>query len=105
MDKTLYPDGLIIKSPSEAQEAFVVCKLSIKKAAFVQWLNQQEGDWVNLTVTKAKEDPKKFYSKLDTWKPDPTKAKPRSQADIDFDNMNGGIQYPSDKTNPEDIPF
>lgn len=104
--QTVYVKGLYGKEKASTAPEFVICKLSANKKDLIDFLNSQTGEWVNMDVVKAR-DAGKLTVKLDTWKPDPSKAnpKPKSAADEEFDRMNGGtLQYPG-TVNPDEIPF
>jgi hypothetical protein len=65
--------GLIVKKPHENAPDFVIAKLSIKKVELIEWLGQQEGEWINADIKNSKEG--KYYAQIDDWKPD-TATKP-----------------------------
>ena len=90
-----FPNGLFIK---EAKPKFVLCKISIRKAEFAQWLQEQEGDWVNLDACIGKSG--KPYAKVDDWKPD---GQGQSQQQDSYDQRNGHDEY--EQIPDEDLPF
>jgi len=97
-DKT-FPKGLIFKVPSDKAPDFVKGTISIKKGEFIDFLNTQEGDWVNIKLLTSREG--KAYSELDTWKPGKrdTQTKPDNrETATESDNSN------SDEPN-SDLPF
>ena len=87
-----FPKGLIIKSPGSAPD-FVKAKISIKVDEMINWLSEQNQEWINLDVKSSKYDPSKWYASVNEWvpngpQPDPS---PRTDAinaddysDIDF---------------------
>ena len=66
-----FAKGLIVKKNPSAPD-FVICNLSIKKDEFIQWLQTQQTEWVNISCKTSKGG--KHYADLDTWKPDPNKT-------------------------------
>lgn len=67
MSDVKFCDGLIVKRNENAPD-WALCKLSIKKDEFIQFLNEQDGDWVNVECCVGKSG--KPYAKLDDWKPE-----------------------------------
>lgn len=63
-----FVDGLIAKAPHERAPEFVKAKLAIKREAFIAWLEQQDGEWINLDVKESRGG--KWYAAVDEWKPD-----------------------------------
>ena len=80
-----FPQGLIVKRPTENMPKNIKAKLSFKVDEFVVWLNSvvDEKGWVNVDLKTSKEN--KLYTQQNTWKPTP-------KAD-------------SDEINPADLPF
>lgn len=67
MTDKIFVDGLIVKRPDNAPD-FATCKLSIKVAELVPFLEQnQNKGWVNIEVKRSKGG--KYYAELDTWEP------------------------------------
>jgi hypothetical protein len=78
----VFAEGLNFKRNDNAPE-WVIGKLSTNKVQHIKWLEQQEGDWVNMNIAKGQSG--KFYIELDTWKPTgqaPVQAK--SSKDLPF---------------------
>lgn len=79
-------DGLIVKEPHQNAPSFVVAKLSIKIDDMIEWLQGQEGDWVNGDIKISQNG--KWYAAVDDWKPNqdgereqrPAREQPRQQA-------------------------
>ena len=59
--------GLIAKAPGDKAPEYVKCKLSIKRAELLAWLQSQSGEWINGEVKVSRNG--KMYVQLDTWKP------------------------------------
>jgi hypothetical protein len=87
--------GLIVKAPNERAPEYVKAKLSIKRAELIQWLQQQEGEWVNADIKVSQNG--KWYAQVDNWKPDGQRQEraPRQSAPA------GNDVPPAD----DDIPF
>jgi hypothetical protein len=80
--------GLIVKAPNERAPEYVKAKLSIKRAELIQWLQQQEGEWVNADIKVSQNG--KWYAAVDNWKPDgqrqeraPRQSAPAPAGDFD----------------------
>lgn len=73
MSDPVFPNGFIFKKSHPNSPAFVKGKVSIKKEEFKEFLDKQEGDWINLDLKESREG--KFYAQLDTFEPDSSKAK------------------------------
>jgi hypothetical protein len=86
--KKVYPEGFAWKDKAPTQPDFVIGGIGVNKAKFINWLDTQQGDWVNLKVNK-KYQSELIEVTLDTWKP--TKAK---ETKVDTGEIN-----------PDDIPF
>lgn len=80
MSETIFPDGIIVKSPSPQAPDYVVAKMSIKVDEFIQFLNAntQKG-WVNLEILNGKSG--KLYAKLDNYTPKEGAA-PKAKRDV-----------------------
>ena len=62
-----FVDWLIAKKPRDTAPDWIKCNISIKRADLILWLEQKEGDWVNLQVSEAKSG--KWYAEVDNWQP------------------------------------
>lgn len=62
-----FVDGLIAKKPRDTAPEWIKCNLSIKRADLILWLEQKEGDWVNVQVCEARSG--KWYAEVDNWQP------------------------------------
>jgi hypothetical protein len=67
MEDKKYIDGLFCKKPSPAAPTFIKSKISIKKDKFINWLNTQDTEWVNIDILESQKG--EFYGKVDDWKP------------------------------------
>ena len=74
----VFLDGLIFKAPKESAPDWVLSKVSIKVDEFITSLkdNEKKG-WVNLEMKRAQNG--NYYMEVDTWEPDPSKAKANSE--------------------------
>jgi len=61
-----FVDGMIVKRGDNAPE-YVLANVSIKRRELVAFLDQQDSDWVNVVLKRARSG--KCYAELDTWKP------------------------------------
>ncbi len=60
--------GLIVKPKHERAPEYVLCKLSIKRAELIAWLQHQEGEWINADIKQSQAG--KLYAQVDDWKPE-----------------------------------
>ena len=98
-----FAEGIIAKRGSEKAH-WVLCKLSLKREEVIKWLQSQDGEWLNLEVSKS--DKAKYGASiyLDEYKPDPNYKAPapkKETEDIVPDAMPDYGEY----INPDDIPF
>ena len=70
-----FPKGIFAKKKHDNAPAFVVCKISIKRAEAIEWLQSLTGEFVNLDIKESK-DGSKLYAQIDNWKPKETTAPP-----------------------------
>ncbi len=66
MDNLKFPQGLSVKPPRPGAPDFIKGSLSIKRLEFIDWLQKQEGDWINLDLKVSKSD--KWYAQINEWK-------------------------------------
>lgn len=71
-DATEFVDGLIVKAPNPKAPDFVKAAISIKVAELKDWLDKQQGEWVNLDVKVSKSG--KWYAAVNTYQ---KQAKPQ----------------------------
>jgi len=81
MTDKIFVNGLIVKPPRENAPSFVKCSISIRRDELTDWLNKQEGEWVNVDVKEAKSG--KWYAEVNTWKPDKQKGKAEQKPEFD----------------------
>ena len=68
MDKDIqFVSGMYVKEPHEKVKHFVRVKLSVKREELIAWLDEQEGEWVNMDVKESKQG--KLYVEVNDWKP------------------------------------
>jgi hypothetical protein len=95
MNEKTFPKGLIVKPPHAKAPDFIKCGISIKREEFIAWLEDQDGDWINLDVKESKQG--KWYAQTNDWKPDRSKEKPSD----DPKPLKGGDDFVDD----QEIPF
>ena len=74
----IFVNGMVVKRNDNAPE-YVLANLSIKRTDLIEFLRQQDSDWLNVALKRSKNG--KCYAELDTWKPseklvDVARAKP-----------------------------
>jgi len=62
----IFVNGLVVKRNDNAPE-YVLANLSIKRTDLIEFLRDQDSDWLNVALKRAKSG--KCYAELDTWKP------------------------------------
>ena len=79
-----FPNGLMVKQPSEKAPEFIKCHLSIKRKDMGNWLRGKTDDWINLDVKVSRDG--KWYAEVNNWKPEKkeAQAKPDFSDDIPF---------------------
>jgi hypothetical protein len=96
-----FVDGLFIKPPHQNAPDFVKFAISMKVPELLTWLNEQQGEWVNLDVKESREG--KMYASVNTFEPKPQGERNNNQQD------NGAPE--TQQSNPpkddflDDIPF
>ena len=84
-------DGMGVKPPHQNAPGFVKCSGYFRRLAMIEYLQQQEGDYVNFDIKESKGC--KWYAEKNTFKPD-TARKPEAPS--------SSAQPPIDD---DDIPF
>ena len=84
-NNNIFPNGMMIKSPRQGAPEFVKGSISIKKNDFMQWLNSQQDEWVNLDIKVSKQG--KMYLAVNTWKPN--QNAPQGNKTPNLGNNNG----------------
>ena len=72
MESPKFVDGLFFSHPRLGAPEFILGNISISKAKFLNWLDNQapnDKDYVNIDIKKSKEG--KIYCSLNEWKPLP----------------------------------
>lgn len=67
MSDKKFVDGLIAKAPRDGAPDFVKGSLSIKRQELINWLQQEQGEWINIDVKESR-TPGKWYCEVNTWK-------------------------------------
>jgi len=62
----VFVNGMVVKRNDNAPE-YVLANLSIKRTDLIDFLRQQDSDWLNVALKRGKSG--KCYAELDTWKP------------------------------------
>jgi hypothetical protein len=62
-----FPNGLMVKAPRDGAPDFVKAAISIKREELIEWLENRDGDWINLDVKEAKSG--HWYAAVNTFKP------------------------------------
>jgi hypothetical protein len=76
-----FVNGLIFKPKHQNAPDFVQGKLSINVKNLREWLDIQQGDWINADIKLSKEG--KYYIQVDEYKaPEPATAEP--ETDLPF---------------------
>ncbi len=81
MSDNIYPDGLFVAPPRDGAPEFVKARISIKKTAFLAFLDAYPDEWMNIDVKSGREG--KWYSQLNTWKPEGQPATAPKKAKVD----------------------
>ena len=63
----IFPKGLIYKKPNPKAPDWVKGTISIKKDEFIDFLNKQDSEWINIDILESK-DKTKIYPVLNQWK-------------------------------------
>ena len=77
MSDKKFIDGLIVKAPNDNAPDYVKAKLSIKRQELIDWLGQQQGDWINADIKVSQGG--KYYAQVDDWKPDSQRGQQSSR--------------------------
>jgi hypothetical protein len=79
MSDIKFADGLRVSKPHENAPDFVKGRISIKRETLIDWLNKQQGTYINLDIKESKSG--NLYAAVDNWKP---KNKKSDDPDIPF---------------------
>lgn len=103
-DDIEFIDGLIFKPPHERAPDFVIAKFSIKREQLIEWLENQEGEWINGDVKESKG--RKYYASVDHWKPNQDRKESAPQREPPARRQEPAPQQaPLDDFADDDIPF
>ena len=72
-NNTQMANGFFPKQLPETAPDFVKGKVSIKREEFIEFLKEQEWDWVNIDILESKGW--KWYWKVNDWKPNTEETK------------------------------
>lgn len=105
MSDNKFIPGLIVKGARDGAPDYVKGKISIKVNELKEWLQTQQGEWVNLDIKVSQQG--KWYAAIDDWKPNGQQSGgQRQQAPR---QQGGGYQNqtppPMDDFADEDLPF
>lgn len=67
MSDKKFIDGLLVKAPREGAPSYVIGKLSINREELIEWLQQQDGEWINADIKVSQGG--NWYALVDDWKP------------------------------------
>lgn len=93
-----FVNGLIAKAPRDTAPEFVKASLSIKREELIAWLQEREGEWINVDIKEGRTG--KWYAAVDAWKPNSERAEssaPRQQR--------APAPAPAGDFQDDDIPF
>jgi hypothetical protein len=98
-------DGISVKDPRPKAPDFVICSGGIRRLALIEYLQQQDGDYVNFQIKRSKKGG--LYVQRDNWKP-ASAQKPDVAPGGPSANPEAGAGNPANNTGGEfddDIPF
>ena len=84
MSDVEFVDGLMVKKPHSNAPDFVKGSLSIKREDLIKWLQQKQGEWINIDLKESKKG--SWYAQVNDWQP------------------SGGGQGASGQSAPQSIP-
>lgn len=67
-------NGLICKAPNERAPEYVKARLSIRRAELIEWLQSEEGEWINADIKVSQGG--KWFAAVDDWKPEQKQSSP-----------------------------
>jgi hypothetical protein len=106
VNEVKFVKGLFANKPHERAPDFIVCELSIKADELVGFLNDQDGEWINLQIKvpqKTNPDkPRRLTVAINDWKPEREPTSGRSRKDV----TGGNQRKPAKKDDfDDDLPF
>ena len=97
-----FVDGMFVKAPHANAPDFVKASISLKVVEMLAWLNQQQGEWVNLDMKESREG--KWYVSVSTFEPKkPSERNDQGQDDGSPENQQGSM--PPEDDFLDEIPF
>lgn len=84
MSELQFVNGLFFRKPHEKAPEYVIGKLSAKREELINFLQSQNGEWVNMEIKESKQG--KVYIAIDSYKPGEATQSPRT-------NETGGNGY------------
>ena len=98
-DEVQFVPGLIVKAPHERAPDFVKAKISIKISELKEFLEQQQGEWLNADVKVSRAG--NWYCSIDKWEPDAQKK----QYDAGIAGAKKAAEPAPDFDDTDSIPF
>ena len=68
METPQFVNGLVVKERDEKTPEFVIMRLSLKRTELLEWLDNQQDEWVNVDIMRSQKSGK-LYAKKNDWKP------------------------------------
>ena len=96
-----FVDGMFVKAPHANAPDFVKASISLKVVEMLAWLNQQQGEWVNLDMKESREG--KWYVSVSTF--EPKKPSERNDQGQDDGSPESQQSNPPEDDFSDDIPF
>jgi hypothetical protein len=93
---------MFVKAPHANAPDFVKASISLKIVEMLAWLNQQQGEWVNLDMKESREG--KWYVSVSTFEPKPPSERNNDQGQDDGSPESQQGNPPKDDFN-DTIPF
>lgn len=109
MSDTKFIEGLIVKPPRENAPSYVIGKISMRREALIQWLQQQTGEWINADIKESQGG--KWYAAVDDWKPNQQRGGQQQRGQRQESNQSQVNQRapqqqpPMDDFADDDLPF
>ncbi len=76
MNEAEFVNGLIVKAPRDGAPDFVKGSISIKIGELIEWLNDRDGEWVNIDLKEARSG--KWYAAVNNYKKEESRSGGRS---------------------------
>ena len=98
-----FVDGMFVKAPHANAPDFVKASISLKIVEMLAWLNQQQGEWVNLDMKESREG--KWYVSVSTFEPKPPSERNNDQGQDDGRPESHQSPAPPKDDFSDEIPF